>query len=146
MSERAGGYGKPPERTRFKPGVSGNPKGRPPRKPLPAAEFLDRVMNTVTEYRERGQIRTATRLEVTIKAVINRAIKGDMKAAEMLLELRAHAQRWGDVSAHRLIITDWMPDHPGQTAEQKTREFAEQGNFDQPGWWEPTEDADKSQV
>jgi hypothetical protein len=144
MSEQGGGYGNPPERTRFKPGVSGNPKGRPPRKPLPAAEALDRVMNTTTEYREGGQIKTATRLEVIIKAAINRAIKGNMKAAELLLELRGHAQRWGDVGAHRLIVTDWMPAHRGQTAEQKTREFAAQGNFDQPGWWEQKDDtADK---
>jgi hypothetical protein len=136
MAEHDVGYGKPPEHSRFKTGVSGNPRGRPKRKPLPAAEIIDRVLNTVTEYRERGQIKKATRLELAIRTAVNRAVKGDVKAAEMLLELRAHAQKFGDVGAHRILMTDWLPDRPGQTAEQKTREFATQSDADQPGWWE----------
>jgi hypothetical protein len=40
-----------------------------------------------------------------------------------------------------------MPDYPGQTGEQKTREFATQANVETPAWWKDaetkTEDKDK---
>jgi len=37
----------------------------------------------------------------------------------------------------RLIITDWLPDYPGQTADQKTREFATTGDANPLEWWQP---------
>jgi len=40
MADYEVGYGKPPKSRRFQPGVSGNPKGRPKRKPLALAETI----------------------------------------------------------------------------------------------------------
>jgi hypothetical protein len=87
------GYGKPPRQSRFKAGISGNPKGRPKRKPLPAADIIDHVLSTLAEYRERGQTKVVTRLELSLKALLTRAINGDTAAAESLLEVRSHAER-----------------------------------------------------
>jgi hypothetical protein len=41
------GYGKPPLSGRFRAGVSGNPKGRPKRKPTPLAEIIKTVLNAL---------------------------------------------------------------------------------------------------
>jgi Family of unknown function (DUF5681) len=135
MGNHEVGFGKPPRQSRFKAGVSGNPKGRPKRKPLAASEIIDNVLNGTAEYRERGRTKMATRLELTLRAWLNRAMKGKVKAAEMLLKLRAHAQKFGDVGVRRIRMDDWLPDYPGQTAEQKTREFAMGSEADHPRWW-----------
>jgi hypothetical protein len=92
-------------------------------------------LSTPTGYRDGGRVRTATRRELTLRTLIGRAVKGDVKAAELLLRLRAHAQRYGDVGVRRIHLKDWLPDYPGQTAEQKTREFATEGEAEHLGWW-----------
>lgn len=139
MSDHEVGYGKPPAKSRFKKGVSGNPKGRPKRKPVAAGEVVNKVLNASAEYRERGQIKKATRRELTLRNYVKLALKGDPKAAETLLRLRAHAQRFGDAGNDRVEVSDWLPDYPGQTGEQKTREFAEQGDAKAPEWWKPAD-------
>ena len=45
MADYDVGYGKPPKRTRFKAGISGNLKGRPKRKPMALAEIVGKVLN-----------------------------------------------------------------------------------------------------
>jgi Family of unknown function (DUF5681) len=124
MSDHEVGYRKPPQKSRFKKGVSGNPKGRPKRKPFAAGDIVNKVLNSSAEYRERGQTKRASRRELTLRNYVRLALKGDAKAAETLLRLRAHAQRFGDVGNDRVEVTSWLPDHRGQTGAQKTLEFA----------------------
>jgi len=66
----------PPEHTKWKPGQSGNPNGRP--KKLPDLEkLLVRVLGTEEDNK--------TGWEVIIEALQKKAAKGDVKAAELLL-------------------------------------------------------------
>jgi hypothetical protein len=131
------GYRKPPKNTRFKAGVSGNPKGRPKRSPVALTEIVGKVLNAPIEYRDRGQTKVASRLEVSLKLLVDRAVKGSIHDAGRILAARAHAQQFGGVGMERLIITDWLPDYPGQTADQKTREFATTGDASPLEWWQP---------
>jgi hypothetical protein len=133
------GYGKPPKKSRFKPGVSGNPKGRSKRKPSALAEIIRGVLSAPIAYRERGRIKATTRHELSLKMLIEHAIKGDLVAAALVLKVRAHAQRFGEAGVDRLQITDWLPDYPGQTADQKTQEFAGTGDADPIEWWQKPE-------
>ena len=144
MVDDSVGYRKPPKHSQFKKGVSGNRRGRPKRKPLAASETIDSVLNATAEYRERGQTKAATRRELTIKTHVNLALKGDVKSAETLLKLRAHAQRHGDTGVQRILMNDWLPDHPGQTGEQKTREFASKNESELPDWWAQKDGTDTS--
>jgi len=48
MSNDDVGYGKPPKNTRFKAGVSGNPKGRPKRSPMALAEIVGKVLTPLS--------------------------------------------------------------------------------------------------
>ena len=136
MSKNDVGYRNPPKHSRFKPGISGNPKGRPKREPFAAAVIIDKVLNTQTQYREGGKLKNATFLELAIMAQMNKAAQGNPKAAEMVLILRAHAQKHGDVGVQQFVFTHWMPDRPGQTAEDKTREFAKQIEAPAQVWWQ----------
>lgn len=135
MADDDVGYGRPPKHSRFKPGNNANPKGRPKRKPAAIADIIDNVLNGLAEYRERGRIKKARRRELTIKAFIRLALAGDLKSIEALLMLRALAQTSSDTGTQRHEITDWLPDYPGQTGEQKTREFAAQASAEVPAWW-----------
>ena len=146
MSDEDVGYKKPPKHSRFKPGNNANPKGRPRRKALPIADIIDNVLNGLAEYRERGRTKKARRRELTIKTHVRLALNGNLKSIETILLLRAHALTSGDAGVQRLEITDWLPDYPGQTGEQKTREFAAQANAEVPAWWKELnlkEDKDK---
>jgi Family of unknown function (DUF5681) len=142
MPEYDIGYKKPPMKSRFKRGVSGNPKGRPKHKPLVLADIIRRVSTGRAMYHEKGRVKRVTRLELFIKTIVDRAMKGDITSAEHVLKFRAHAQRFGDAGIDRLKITDWLPDYPGQTADEKTRDFAATGKADATDWWrEPAKDS-----
>jgi len=77
----------PPEDTRFKPGQSGNPKGRPKgRKNLKTViekELAKRV--TITE---NGKTRQVTKLEVVSQRLVHDAMKGKHGARGHLLGLQ----------------------------------------------------------
>ena len=117
------GYGKPPKRTRFEAGRSGNPNGRPKVAPDPLGEIVQEVLDAPMQYRESGRTKTATRREVRLKLLVERAVKGDVAAAELLLKKRNHAVRHEGVGARRLVVTDWLPDYPGQTGAQKVQDL-----------------------
>jgi hypothetical protein len=124
MAGKKVGYGNPPDETKFKPGVSPNPKGRTPKpKPTAFGEIIQEVLNSPIEYRENGKTKTTTRRELALKLLIERAAKGNLAAAEHVLRVRAQAKRDGEMGFETLHIVDWLPDRSGQTGEQKTREF-----------------------
>jgi hypothetical protein len=135
MADDSASYKNPPKNSQFKKGMSGNPKGRPKRKPPAVSEIIDNVLNATAEYRERGQTKVAKRRELSIRTYINRALKGDVKSAETLLKMRAHAQKHGDAGVQRIVFKNWLPDHPGQMGEQKTTEFAVKNEATLPDWW-----------
>jgi hypothetical protein len=117
------GYGRPPKSTRFKAGISGNPKGRPKRRSADLAEIIRQILEAPVRYRERGRNRTASREEVALRLLIERAVSGDLASADLLMKVRADALRHGEAGYACLEVVDWLPDFPGQTGEQKTGEL-----------------------
>lgn len=114
------GYGKTPTNTRFQPGRSGNPKGRPRRTADPLGQVVQSVLDATVKYRENGRTKTASRTELRLKMMLERAVKGDIKASEALLDERKHALKDGGANTIQLVVTDFLPDFDGQTAEEKT--------------------------
>jgi len=80
------GYGKPPTHTRFLPGQSGNPKGRP-KGSLNLAAALNRALKEKITVVENGRRKSLTKLDVAIKGLVNRAVTGDAKAMQQMLAL-----------------------------------------------------------
>ncbi len=130
MADYEIGYGKPPKRTWFEAGKSGNPKGRPKLAPDILGEIVQEVLDAPMQYREGGRTKTATRREVRLKLLVERAVKGDVAAAELLLKKRKHAFRYEGAGAKRFVVTDWLPDYPGQSGDQKAQDLT--GQFGEP--------------
>ena len=81
------GYRKPPKHTRFKPGQSGNPKGR--RKGAKNTATIARdLLNEYILVKLKGGVRNQPMREVLLRTVMKKAAeKGDIKAFELLLKL-----------------------------------------------------------
>ncbi|MHC4044484.1 DUF5681 domain-containing protein [Bradyrhizobium sp. 23AC] len=80
------GYGKPPKERRFKPGQSGNPRGRP-KKCLSLTELFARELKrkrTIVEDGQRLRIQTD---EILIKRVVDVALKGNVRVLGMTMDL-----------------------------------------------------------
>jgi hypothetical protein len=80
------GYGRPPKATRFAPGRSGNPRGRP-RGSRSVGAILKGIMNQKVAVSEGGQVRRVSRLEVMLLRLANDAARGDARVTKLLLEL-----------------------------------------------------------
>jgi hypothetical protein len=108
MAEYEVGYGKPPRHTQFKKGNRANPNGRGKRKAQTEADILKNVMSSVTEFRENGKSKQAPRIELMIRSIGEKARKGDVGAAEMLLKVRAYWTKYGDINPETVvfILTD----------------------------------------
>jgi Family of unknown function (DUF5681) len=76
----------PPKHTRFKPGQSGNPKGRK-KKPVHIGAAVDELLNgTVTVLIDGKKVRMS-RIEVLLQRVYAAAAKGDARMTKLLVEL-----------------------------------------------------------
>ena len=80
------GYGKPPVHTRFKPGESGNKKGRPKGHPNLATAFDDEL-NAKVIINEGGRRRTVTKRRVVVLQTVANAMKGDPRALAAILQV-----------------------------------------------------------
>ena len=80
------GYKNPPEHTRFRKGASGNPAGRPKGARSLKADLLDELSQRVP-VTEQGERRTYSKQRIAVKAFINKAMTGDIRAATKLIEL-----------------------------------------------------------
>jgi hypothetical protein len=91
------GYGKPPEATRFRKGVSGNPRGRP-RGSLNVAMVFTKTLRERVVINEHGQRKTVTKLEAALKQLVNKAASGDLRALRQLVELARDAEAKHNIS------------------------------------------------
>ena len=80
------GYGRPPRHTRFKPGRSGNPRGRPSgSKNL--STLLSEILNELVVVAESSGRRKITKRRAIIMQLVNQAAKADWRATKLLLDI-----------------------------------------------------------
>jgi len=77
------GFGKPPKQTRFKKGRSGNPNGRPRRKPDLYTE-LRRVLGETVTVTNQGEPRQVTVQEALLLRLRDQALRGEIRASKLL--------------------------------------------------------------
>jgi hypothetical protein len=110
------GYRRPPKATRFLPGKSGNPKGRPKGGRAPGAILNDIFRQKIT-VTENGKARRVSALEAMLRRLRNDALRSDAGALKLLLSL---FDRYGDspdaaiklediLAEDRAILLQYMP-------------------------------------
>lgn len=80
------GYGKPPKRSQFQPGQSGNPNGRPKGAKSPFTLLREELRSKVT-LRENGRVTTVTKLEAIMKRVVADTLSGKASQTKLLFAL-----------------------------------------------------------
>jgi hypothetical protein len=86
QEEKKVGYGKPPAATRFKPGQSGNPKGRP-KGTLNLKTDLRNELSETIHIREGERSLKVSKQRAMLKSLVAKALKGDARAASVVLML-----------------------------------------------------------
>lgn len=109
------GKGRPPLSTRWKPGQSGNPKGRPKGSKNLATIFNDALKQTL-QIQENGKTRKITAREGIVRRLVNEALKGNIKATAFVLAKEPEIAR--EVESIKTITSD-------MTAEEAARAYAE---------------------
>lgn len=85
------GYGKPPKSGQFKPGQSGNSKGRPKgAKKTDLNDMLEKELQSLITLTNGGRI---TKEMAIIKQISNKAASGDYKSGKLVLELKTKQQQ-----------------------------------------------------
>jgi hypothetical protein len=84
------GYKRPPRRSQFKSGQSGNPRGRPAGVRNLKSDLLDELREDVTIC-ENGREQLVSKQRAFIKALVAAAIKGNMRATGTLVSFCARA-------------------------------------------------------
>jgi hypothetical protein len=100
------GFGKPPKRTRFRKGLSGNPKGRPGGS-RNLVTVLDEALNERVTISENGRRKSATKLQVMMKQIVNKATQGDYRAIQLLITF-LEKQRLTGKDGKPLTIVDLL--------------------------------------
>lgn len=94
------GYGKPPEETRFKPGQSGNPRGRPRgaknKKPALNEErlktiILEEAYRTIKVNDGPNQV-TIPMAQAVVRSLAHNAVKGNTRAQRLFAEMLASTE------------------------------------------------------
>lgn len=118
------GYGKPPEHSRFQPGQSGNPKGRAKGTRNFKADLSEELGETI-RVREGDRERSISKQRAMIKALVAKALKGDTRAAALLIALvdKHLTPDLADAVSRKLsrteedILNDFLRQHGATPAE-----------------------------
>ncbi len=93
------GYGRPPRATRFRPGQSGNPKGRPKRTKNLKTDLMEELGETIRVREGDCEFRVSKQRAV-LKSLIAKAVKGDTRAVTSLVNLCARLVGVADEDGH----------------------------------------------
>jgi Family of unknown function (DUF5681) len=93
------GYGRPPKATQFKPGQSGNARGRP-KGPRTIGAILREVIGQKIAVNEGSKTRRLPMLEVMLRRLANEAMRNDPKARKLLISLVERYSESPDPEAH----------------------------------------------
>ena len=80
------GYGSPPREHQFKPGKSGNPRGRP-KGSLNAATVLGNMLREKVTVTQNGRRKSLSKFEALMKQQVNKAAAGDTHAFKVIMNL-----------------------------------------------------------
>ena len=98
------GYRRPPFATRFKPGQSGNPKGRT-RDSKNLQTMFNKILNEQVTVREGSRLRKVSKAEAILRGIVVNAMKGEPRAIVTMFKIAEQTGQFED--AVQQIIVSW---------------------------------------
>jgi uncharacterized protein DUF5681 len=93
------GYGRPPKSKQFRPGTSGNLRGRP-KGSRSLGAIIQKILNQKVTVTDHGKTQRVSRLEVMVRQLANDAMRGDIRSAKLFLDIEQRHVDQGE-GAHR---------------------------------------------
>jgi hypothetical protein len=119
------GFGKPPKHTRFKPGQSGNPRGRPKGTKNLKTDLMEELAEKIL-IREGDHARQVSKQRALLKALLTRGLKGDVRAANLVLSMMMRLLDTGEEALDD--VEDLRPDELAILEAYKERVTRTGGN------------------
>jgi hypothetical protein len=108
---------KPPKATRFKPGRSGNPRGRTKRSKN-GRTLLEETLNEIVVVSEAGVPQRMTKREAFFKSLVARALKDNRFAMLLIKTMERYDVMLADDSPSQLTIEFVTPPRPPRGAAE----------------------------
>jgi hypothetical protein len=111
------GYRRPPRHSQFQKGRSGNPHGRPRKRPAPGAVDLAAILDSPVSVTRGGRTVVMDQKEVELRQVLKKGLAGDLRSIAYLFE---EFEKYGALPAAKQrggVITLPTNDMPGDMAE-----------------------------
>ena len=100
------GYGRPPKKTRWRKGQSGNPSRIRASKAKPVVELIDQFFAAEVNIVENGVRRRITNLAAILLQLATNAVTGNRRALNLFLKYRAFAASRGGVDKGPLFMRE----------------------------------------
>jgi len=106
------GYRRPPVNTRFKPGQSGNPSGRP-KGAQNLKTLFDQILREEISLREGEVTKKVTKAEAILRGLVVGAMKGDSRSQMTLFRLAEATGQFEEkpepLKRIERVIVSWLP-------------------------------------
>ena len=109
------GHCRPPVHSRFKPGQSGNPSGRP-KGTKNLKTLFNKILNEQITLREGATARQVSKAEALLRGVVVSALKGEQRSLSTLFRIAEQAGHFEDekpviTGITRIIVDTGVPRH-----------------------------------
>jgi hypothetical protein len=105
------GYKRPPEHSRFKPGQSGNPSGRP-KGSQNLRTIFEKILKEEVSLREGNEVKKITKAEAVMRGLVVGALKGDQRSLGTLFRIAEQAGHFNEpgqnIDRIERIIISWQ--------------------------------------
>lgn len=96
------GYGCPPKSGQFKPGQSGNPKGRPKKSKNFMTLFHDELGQKIL-ITENGRQKEMTKMEAMIKRMVNGSLQGEPRSILTVIDILKRTDQLSELDAGSIL-------------------------------------------
>ena len=125
------GYGRPPVNRQFKPGQSGNPKGRPKGRKNLTTTVVDALSKKI-KVRDKNGLRTISKLDAMIEVQINKAVSGNSNSFAKVFQVaeKLEAFKWQPEVNHEQLLDSvfWKLERQIAKAKAQEQEALSAGN------------------